>query len=185
MRNNTRFNMDVQSAVFFLKRGDKVEITRHETLPPDPAPCFAMAKHTSEHFRCPFRLCRCVCWSDGSQRCGWPHLHSIQPCPLPWHRRQRPQVGAPPLFPRTSSTQQNLMDEWPVSMSVTWSWLNPSLLTIWVMRHVLSWHLISSPTVNTDDAILMRQETDSMCRMECFSVLFTKFHYFLLILKNV
>ena len=31
----------------------------------------------------------------------------------------------------------------------------------------------------------MRQETDSMCRMECFSVLFTKFYYFLLILKII
>ena len=53
------------------------------------------------------------------------------------------------------------------------------------MRHVLSWHLTSSPTVNSDDAIFMRQETDSMCRMECFSVLFTKFYYFLLILKII
>ena len=31
----------------------------------------------------------------------------------------------------------------------------------------------------------MRQETDSMCTMECFSVLFTKFYYFLLILKII
>ena len=53
------------------------------------------------------------------------------------------------------------------------------------MRHVLSWHLTSSPTVNSDDAIFMRQETGSMCRMECFSVLFTKFYYFLLILKII
>ena len=53
------------------------------------------------------------------------------------------------------------------------------------MRHVLSWHLTSSPTVNSDDAIFMRQETDSMCTMECFSVLFTKFYYFLLILKII
>ena len=41
-------------------KGNEVEITRHETFPPAPAPCFAMAKHTSGHFRCPSCLCRCV-----------------------------------------------------------------------------------------------------------------------------
>ena len=51
--------MDVQSAVI-LNKGNEVEITRPETFQPVPAPCFAMAKHTSEHFRCPFGLCRCV-----------------------------------------------------------------------------------------------------------------------------
>ena len=71
-------------------------------------------------------VCVAVCWSGGSPRCGRLHLHSIPPIllwpvgqgdptqrraprkylprPLPWHRRRRPQVGAPPLFPRTSST---------------------------------------------------------------------------------
>ena len=52
--------MDVQSAGLFLNKGNEVEITRPETFRPVPGPCFAMAKHTSEHFRCPFGLCRCV-----------------------------------------------------------------------------------------------------------------------------
>ena len=121
-RETTRDSIWMSSLPFFLKKGNEVEITRHKTLQPIPVPCVAMAKHTSVLPILSVSLC---VWSGGSPRCGRSHLHSIPllwpvgqgdptrrrapreylPRPLPWHRRRRPQVEAPPLFPRTSSTR--------------------------------------------------------------------------------
>ena len=109
----------------FFKKGNEFEITRHETFPPVPAPCNGETYLWT--LSLPILSVSLCVWSGGSPPCGRPHLYSILPIllwwpvgqgdltqlraaqeylprPLPWHQRRRPQVGAPPLFPRTSST---------------------------------------------------------------------------------
>ena len=118
--------MDVQPAVFF-KEGKRSRNYKTQDPPTRPCPVFCNGETYLWALSLPILSVSLFVWSGGSPRCGRPHFHSIPPIllwpvgqgdptrcrapreylprPLPWHRRQRPRVGAPPLFPRTSSTR--------------------------------------------------------------------------------
>ena len=107
-RNYTRFNMDVQFAGFFLKEGKRSRNCNGETyiwtllLPIlSVSLCVWSGGSTHHHHSIPPILLWLVGQGDPTQlRAPQEHL----PRHLPWHRQWRPQVGAPPLFPSTSST---------------------------------------------------------------------------------
>ena len=157
-RDNTRFNVDIQSVVsclfdcFYLilfskLKANQVEFTRHETFPSPRVPCFAMAQRTSEHICCPSGMCGCVLevrswrlsvkwstspsfstvhcvlvgWTGGSHlptmSSGKSALSSSLTLVMKSSGRISTAISSH-LF--NSSTLLNVVNEWPVSMSVTW-----------------------------------------------------------------
>ena len=98
--------------------------------PPRPCPVFCNGETYLLTLSLPILSVSLCVWSSGSPRCGRTYLHSIPPIlswlvgqgyptqrrtpneylprPVPWHWRRRPRVGAPPLFPRTSSTHNRI-----------------------------------------------------------------------------